>query len=77
MIQEMDAKTEKKNEETKFVNENIKKAIEVTKGRLKEEEYKKKTLTAVLSKIKRDINLNEITLQKSYDKQNILKQKLH
>ena len=77
MIQEMDAKTEKKNEESKFVNENIKKAIEVTRGRLKEEEYKKKTLTAVLSKIKKDINLNEITLQKSYDKQNILKQKLH
>jgi len=30
----------------------------------------------LLLKIKKDINLNEITLQKSYDKQNLLKQKL-
>ena len=72
----MDAKTEKKNVESKFQNENIKKAIEFTKERLKEEEYKKKTLTAILAKIKKDININELTLQKSYDKQNILNQKL-
>ena len=76
MIQEMDAKTEKKNVESKFQNENIKKAIEFTRERLKEEEYKKKTLTALLSKIKKDININEISLQKSYDKQGILNQKL-
>ena len=76
MIQQMDAKTDKKNCDSKVENENIKKAIEVTKERLKEEEYKKKTLTALLSKIKKDINLNEISLQKSYDKQNILNQKL-
>ena len=76
MIQQMDAKTDKKNFDSKVENENIKKAIEVTKERLKEEEYKKKTLTALLSKIKKDINLNEISLQKSYDKQNILNQKL-
>ena len=76
MIQQMDAKTEKKNVESKFQNENIKKAIEFTKERLKEEEYKKKTLTAILAKIKKDININELTLQKSYDKQNILNQKL-
>ena len=55
----MDAKTEKKNVESKFQNENIKKAIEFTRERLKEEEYKKKTLTALLSKIKKDININE------------------
>ena len=76
MIQQMDAKTDKKNFDSKVENENIKKAIEATKERLKEEEYKKKTLTALLSKIKKDINLNEIILQKSYDKQNILNQKL-
>ena len=76
MIQQMDAKTDKKNFDSKVENENIKKAIEVTKERLKEEEYKKKTLTALLSKIKKDINLNEISLQKSYDKQNLLNQKL-
>ena len=76
MLQQMDAKTEKKNVESKFQNENIKKAIEFTKERLKEEEYKKKTLTAILAKIKKDININELTLQKSYDKQNILNQKL-
>ena len=76
MIQQMDAKTEKKNVESKFQNENIKKAIEFTKERLKEEEYKKKTLTAILAKIKKDININELSLQKSYDKQNILNQKL-
>ena len=76
MIQQMDAKTEKKNVESKFKNENIKKAIEFTKERLKEEEYKKKTLTAILAKIKKDININELSLQKSYDKQNILNQKL-
>ena len=76
MIQQMDAKTDKKNFDSKVENENIKKAIEATKERLKEEEYKKKTLTALLSKIKKDINLNEISLQKSYDKQNILNQKL-
>ena len=76
MIQQMDTKTDKKNFDSKVENENIKKAIEVTKERLKEEEYKKKTLTALLSKIKKDINLNEISLQKSYDKQNILNQKL-
>ena len=70
------SKTEKNNIESKFDNENIKKAIEATKERLKEEEYKKKTLTALLTKIKKDINLNEITLQKSYDRQNILSQKL-
>ena len=72
----MDSKTEKNNIESKYDNENIKKAIEATKERLKEEEYKKKTLTALLTKIKKDINLNEITLQKSYDRQNILSQKL-
>ena len=76
MIQQMDAKTGKKNFDSKIENENIKKAIEATKERLKEEEYKKKTLTALLSKIKKDINLNEISLQKSYDKQNILNQRL-
>ena len=76
MIQQMDAKTEKKNVESKFQNENIKKAIEFTRERLKEEEYKKKTLTALLSKIKKDINISELSLQKSYDKQNILNQKL-
>ena len=76
VIQQMDAKTEKKNVESKFQNENIKKAIEYTKERLKEEEYKKKTLTALLAKIKKDVNINELTLQKSYDKQNILNQKL-
>ena len=76
MIQQMDSKTDKKNFDSKVENENIKKAIEATKERLKEEEYKKKTLTALLSKIKKDINLNEISLQKSYDKQNILNQKL-
>ena len=76
MIQQMDEKTEKKNSKSKFQNENIKKAIEFTKERLKEEEYKKKTLTALLAKIKKDININELTLQKSYEKQNILNQKL-
>ena len=76
MIQQMDAKTGKKNFDSKIENENIKKAIEATKERLKEEEYKKKTLTALLSKIKKDINLNEISLQKSYDKQNLLNQRL-
>ena len=76
MIKQMDAKTGKKNFDSKVENENIKKAIEATKERLREEEYKKKTLTALLSKIKKDINLNEISLQKSYDKQNILNQKL-
>ena len=76
MIQQMDAKTGKKNFDSKIENENIKKAIEATKERLKEEEYKKKTLTDLLSKIKKDINLNEISLQKSYDKQNILNQRL-
>jgi hypothetical protein len=76
IIKQMDSKTEKNNIESKFDNENIKKAIEATKERLKEEEYKKKTLTALLTKIKKDINLNEITLQKSYDRQNILSQKL-
>ena len=76
MIQQMDTKTNKKNVDSKVENENIKKAIEATRERLKEEEYKKKTLQALLLKIKKDINLNEITLQKSYDKQNLLKQKL-
>ena len=76
MIKQMDTRTGKKNVESKIENENIKKAIEATKERLKEEEYKKKTLQALLTKIKKDINLNEITLQKSYDKQNILNQKL-
>ena len=76
MIQQMDAKTEEKNISSKIQNENIKKAIEFTRERLKEEEYKKKTLTALLSKIKKDININELSLQKSYDKQNILSQKL-
>ena len=76
MINQMDTRTGKKNFESKIENENIKKAIEATKERLKEEEYKKKTLQALLTKIKKDINLNEITLEKSYDKQNILKQKL-
>ena len=76
MIKQIDAKTGKKNFDSKVENENIKKAIEATKERLREEEYKKKTLTALLSKIKKDINLNEISLQKSYDKQNILNQKL-
>ena len=76
MIKQMDAKTDKKNFDSKVENENIKKAIEATKERLREEEYKKKTLTALLIKIKKDINLNEISLQKSYDKQNILNQKL-
>ena len=76
MIQQMDAKTEEKNISSKIQNENIKKAIDFTRERLKEEEYKKKTLTALLSKIKKDININELSLQKSYDKQNILYQKL-
>ena len=76
MIKQMDTRTGKKNVESKIENENIKKAIEATKERLKEEEYKKKTLQALLTKIKKDINLNEITLEKSYDKQNVLKQKL-
>ena len=75
VIQQMDIRTEKKNVDSKFQNENIKKAIEYTKERLKEEEYKKKTLTALLAKIKKDVNINELTLQKSYDKQNILNQK--
>ena len=72
----MDSRTNKKNVDSKIENENIKKAIEATRERLKEEEYKKKTLTAMLTKIKKDINLNEISLQKSYDKQNLLNQKL-
>ena len=76
MIQQMDSRTNKKNLDSKVENENIKKAIEATKERLKEEEYKKKTLQALLVKIKKDIGLNEITLQKSYDKQNILNQRL-
>ena len=76
MIKQMDSRTNKKNVDSKIENENIKKAIEATRERLKEEEYKKKTLTAMLTKIKKDINLNEISLQKSYDKQNLLKQKL-
>ena len=76
MIQQMDAKTNKKNIESKVENENIQKAIIATRERLKEEEYKKKTLTALLKKIKKDININEKSLQKSYDKQNILNQKL-
>ena len=76
MIKQMDAKTDKRNFDSKVENENIKKAIEATKERLREEEYKKKTLTALLIKIKKDINLNEISLQKSYDKQNLLNQKL-
>ena len=76
MIKQMDAKTDKKNFDSKVENENIKKAIEATKERLREEEYKKKTLQALLIKIKKDINLNEISLQKSYDKQNLLNQKL-
>ena len=33
-------------------------------------------MQALLVKIKKDIGLNEITLQKSYDKQNILNQRL-
>ena len=69
MIKQMDAKTDKKNYDSKVENENIKKAIEATKERLREEEYKKKTLTALLTKIKKDININEISLQKSYDNQ--------
>ena len=76
MIQEIDSKTIKKNIESKFQNENMKKAIEATKIRLKEEEYKKKTLSSILSKIKKDIALNEISLQKSYEKQNNLNLKL-
>ena len=76
MIKQMDSRTNKKNVDSKIENENIKKAIEATRERLKEEEYKKKTLTAMLTKIKKDINLNEISLQKSYDKQNLLNQKL-
>ena len=76
MIQQMDAKTNKRNIESKVENENIQKAIIATRERLKEEEYKKKTLTALLKKIKKDININEKSLQKSYDKQNILNQKL-
>ena len=76
MIQQMDSKTNKKNIESKVENENIQKAIIATRERLKEEEYKKKTLTALLKKIKKDININEKSLQKSYDKQNILNQKL-
>lgn len=50
MIQQMDAKTNKKNIESKVENENIQKAIIATRERLKEEEYKKKTLTALLKK---------------------------
>ena len=76
MIRQMDARTNKKNIDSKVENENIKKAIEATKVRLKEEEYKKKTLTALLEKIKKDININEKSLLKSYDKQNELNQKL-
>ena len=38
MIQQIDAKTGKKNFDSKIENENIKKAIEATKERLKEEE---------------------------------------
>ena len=76
MIQQMDSRTNKKNLDSKVENENIKKAIEATKERLKEEKKKKKTLQALLVKIKKDIGLNEITLQKSYDKQNILNQRL-
>ena len=76
MIKQMDSRTNKKNIDSKIENENIKKAIEATRERLKEEEYKKKTLTAMLIKIKKDININEISLQKSYDKQNLLNQKL-
>ena len=75
MIQQMDARTNKKNIDSKMENENIKKAIEATRVRLKEEEYKKKTLTALLEKIKKDININEKSLLKSYDKQNELNQK--
>ena len=71
----MDKKTKKNNEMTKEKNDNIKEAIEATRERLKEEEYTKKTLTAVLNKIKKDITINERTLQDSYDKQAILKQK--
>ena len=71
----MDKKTKKNNELTKEKNDNIKEAIQATRERLKEEEYTKKTLTAVLNKIKKDITINERTLQDSYDKQAILKQK--
>ena len=77
MIQKMDQKTKKYNDQSKEQNNNIKEAIEATKERLKEEEYTKKTLTSVLQKIKKDILIDERTLQNSYEKQNILKQKYH
>ncbi len=76
MIKLMDAKTVQKNYESKFANDNIKKAIEFTRGRLKEEEYKKKTLGAVLTKLKNDVSINEINLQRSYEKQISLNHKL-
>ena len=77
MMQLMDNKIEQKKIDSKLTNENIKKAIEISKGRLKEEEYRKKTLSAILSKLKRDKNLNEISLRQSYEKQIVLNQKLH
>ena len=77
MIKKMDQKTKKYNDQSKEQNNNIKEAIEATKERLKEEEYTKKTLISTLQKIKKDIIIDERTLQSKYEKQNILKQKYH
>jgi hypothetical protein len=77
MIRIMDTKTMQKNYDSKFMSENIKKAIEFTRERLKEEEYKKRTLSSLLTKLKKDVNINEISLQRSYEKQISLNHRLH
>ena len=63
----MDAKN-KKNIDSKEESKNILKTIIITRERLKEEEYKKKDFNSFVKKIKKDININEKSLQKSYYK---------
>ena len=54
-INTMDNKTKKKSEEANFMNDNIKEAINENQKKLKEELYNKKTLNAMIEKLKIDI----------------------
>ena len=73
MIKEIDDKNNKESIRTKIYHKNILKAIDEAKERLNNEDYKKKTMIATLSKIKKDITANKIKLKNSLEKQNLLK----
>lgn len=73
ILDRMDKKTKKKNDEVSNINDTIKEAIEVKKKKLNEELYTKKSMISLLETMKNDILIDKKKLCKKEEQQKYLR----